>query len=187
MSESATEIAVLGGGCFWCLEAVFLELKGVRRVTSGYMGGATQNPTYRDVCSGSTGHAEVIELEFDPAKIGFRDLLEVFFAIHDPTTLNRQGNDVGTQYRSVIFYTSPSQKRVAEEVIAAIDAAKTHAAPVVTELAPASTFYAAENYHQDYYLNNAYQPYCQFVVAPKLSKFRERFKDKALPAREPLG
>lgn len=187
MGDSTTETAILGGGCFWCLEAVFLELKGVRRVTSGYMGGATQNPTYRDVCSGTTGHAEVISVEFDRGEIDFRSLLEVFFAIHDPTTSNRQGNDIGTQYRSVIFYTSPKQKRVAEEVIAALEAAHAYASPIVTELAPAGTFYTAEDYHQDYYINNAYQPYCQFVVEPKLRKFREKFKDKALPAREPLG
>ena len=187
MSESATETAILGGGCFWCLEAVFLELKGVRAVASGYMGGVLQNPTYRDVCTGTSGHAEVIRIEFDPAEITFRDLLDVFFAIHDPTTLNRQGNDVGTQYRSVIFYTSPNQKRIAEEAIAALTAAQTYSAPIVTELAPAATFYVAEDYHQDYYINNTYQPYCQFIVEPKLRKFRERFKEKALPARDPLG
>lgn len=169
------QVALLAGGCFWCTEAVFLETEGVQLVESGYMGGGTENPSYRDICTGQTGHAEVVRVVFDPAVLPFRDLLEIFFAIHDPTTLNRQGNDVGTQYRSAIFYTSEEQKNVANEVIAALTAEAKFTSPIVTEVKPASAFYRAEDDHQDYYRNNPYQPYCQFVVEPKLRKFRERF------------
>ena len=178
MSESATEIAVLGGGCFWCLEAVFLELKGVRRVTSGYMGGATQNPTYRDVCSGSTGHAEVIELEFDPAKIGFRDLLEVFFAIHDPTTLNRQGNDVGTQYRSIAFYSNETEKQLIDAELKKTADSKKYTGKIVTEVKVFSKFYPAEAYHQEYILHHPNQAYVANVSIPDYLRFRKEFKGK---------
>ena len=164
-----TEVAILGGGCFWCLEAVFDELEGVESVESGYAGGSVTNPTYKQVCSGRTGHAEVVRVTFDPGVISYRDLLEVFFAIHDPTTLNRQGNDVGTQYRSVIFYASEDQKKTAAQVVRELGVS------VVTEIAPAPEFYVAEDYHQEYFLNNSHQPYCQFVVAPKVQKFRTKF------------
>lgn len=172
------ELATLGGGCFWCLEAVFDELEGVSSVESGYMGGAVEHPSYRQVCGGDTGHAEVVQISFDPAVVSFRELLEVFFVIHDPTTLNRQGRDVGTQYRSVIFWHSEEQKRIAEEFIAKLEAGGESGSPIVTELAPAPTFYQADDDHQNYYVNNEYQPYCQFVVAPKLNKFREKFAQK---------
>ena len=167
------ETATLAGGCFWCLEAVFAQLKGVDKVISGYMGGHLPNPDYKSVCTGNTGHAEVVQVTFDPAVISFDKLLEVFFAIHDPTTLNRQGNDRGTQYRSAIFYHTPEQKLAAEKAIA--NEKSNWPDLVVTELAEAQTFYAAENYHQDYYANNPYQPYCQFVVAPKVRKALEKF------------
>lgn len=176
--QSDTQTTVLAGGCFWCIEAVFLELEGVESVESGYMGGSTTNPTYRDICTGQTGHAEVVRVVFNPAVLTFRDLLEVFFAIHDPTTLNRQGNDVGSQYRSAIFYTSEDQKREAENFVAALEAERKFNSPIVTEITPASPFYPAEDYHQDYYQNNPYQPYCQFVVEPKLAKFRSGFAAK---------
>lgn len=169
------EFATLAGGCFWCLEAVFDELEGVTDVVSGYAGGHTADPDYRQVCSGETGHAEVVRLTFDPARIGYREILEVFFALHDPTTLNRQGNDVGTQYRSSIFYHSPGQKAEAQSLLAAFAADNAFGAPVVTELAPAGKFYPAEDYHQDYFRSNPHQPYCQVVVAPKLAKFRKLF------------
>ncbi len=172
------DIATLAGGCFWCLEAVFDEMKGVESVESGYMGGHTPNPAYQEVCDGGTGHAEVVRLTFDPAVVSFKELLEVFFVIHDPTTLNRQGNDVGTQYRSAIFYHSPQQKAAAEEVIARLNAAKLWDHPIVTEVAPASTFHVAEGHHQEYFAHNPYQPYCQLVVAPKVRKFRKRFLDR---------
>ena len=172
------ETATLGGGCFWCLEAVFEGLEGVLSVESGYMGGQTANPTYEDVCSGRTGHAEVVQVVFDPAVVSFADILEVFFVIHDPTTLNRQGNDVGTQYRSAIFYHTAQQKTTADAVIARLNGAKVWDAPVVTELVPAAKFYPAESYHQRYYATNPYQPYCQFVVAPKVQKFRKQFLAK---------
>lgn len=172
------EIATLGGGCFWCLEAVFDELQGVDAVVSGYMGGALENPNYRQVCGGDTGHAEVVQVTFNPDAISYREVLDVFFVIHDPTTLNRQGRDVGTQYRSVIFWHSEDQQRIAETTIAELDRSGAYGAALVTELAPATTFYPAENEHQDYYVNNEYQPYCQFVVSPKLSKFREKFAHK---------
>lgn len=172
------EIATLAGGCFWCLEAVFDNLKGVLGVESGYMGGKTPNPTYAQVCDGNTGHAEVIRVRFDPALLDFRDLLDVFFVIHDPTQLNRQGNDVGTQYRSAIFYHSPEQKAMAEQTIAALSAQDLWGAPIVTQVVPESAFYVAEDYHQEYFANNPNQPYCMFVVAPKVAKFRKQFLER---------
>jgi peptide-methionine (S)-S-oxide reductase len=173
-----TETAILGGGCFWCVEAVFDDLAGVLSVDSGYAGGASPNPTYDAVCSGSTGHAEVVRVVFDPARLSFRELLTVFFTIHDPTTLNRQGNDVGTQYRSVIFCQTPEQRATAEAVIAELAAAKLWRDPIVTEIADAATFYPAEAYHQEYFVRNGRQPYCQAVVAPKVAKFRKHFSDR---------
>ena len=170
--------AIFGGGCFWCLEAVFQRLPGVKSVESGYMGGHVEHPSYKQVCTGSTGHAEVVRVTFDPAQISNRDLLEVFFAIHDPTTLNRQGNDVGTQYRSVIFYKSDEQRQEAEQVIAELTAARELSAPIVTAVEPAPTFYAAEGYHQNYFNENSEQPYCRFIIAPKLEKFRKTFAQK---------
>jgi len=178
MSSVNNSVAVFGGGCFWCTEAVFDELQGVRSVVSGYAGGKTKNPDYQQVCMGITGHAEVIKVEFDPGEISFRDLLTVFFATHDPTTLNRQGNDAGTQYRSAIFYHTPEQQAAAEQAIAALNAGKAFDDPVVTEVAAAQTFYVAEDYHQEYFANNGYQPYCQMVVAPKVAKFRKKFAAK---------
>jgi peptide-methionine (S)-S-oxide reductase len=177
-STAASETAVLGGGCFWCLEAVFDRLRGVNEVESGYAGGRTANPTYEDVCSGDTGHAEVVRISFDPAVLSFRDLLKVFFAIHDPTTKDRQGSDVGTQYRSVIFCQTPGQRADAEAVIAELTQAKLWPAPIVTEIAGPATFYPAEGYHQEYFDRNGRQPYCQFVVAPKVAKFRKEFVDR---------
>ncbi|NVM78014.1 peptide-methionine (S)-S-oxide reductase [Duganella sp. SG902] len=171
-----TETAILGGGCFWCTEAVYMEVKGVTSVESGYTGGHVEHPTYEQVCAGDTGHAEVVRLEFDPAVISYRDLLEIFFTIHDPTTLNRQGNDVGTQYRSVIYYQSPQQEAMARQVIA--EMAHVWDAPIVTELAPAQTFYKAEDYHQDYFRQHPLQGYCAFVVAPKLEKFRKTYASR---------
>jgi len=170
------EVAILGGGCFWCTEAVYLEAKGVNKVESGYMGGAQPNPTYEQVCTGETGHAEVVRLEFDPAQVSYRDLLVIFFTIHDPTTLNRQGNDVGTQYRSVIFYETPEQEATARQVIA--EMAHVWDAPIVTELAPAAPFYKAEDYHQNYFAQHPLQGYCAFVVAPKVAKFRKMYAEK---------
>jgi len=172
------ETAVFGGGCFWCLEAVFQRLPGVKSVESGYAGGGVENPTYKKVCGGNTGHAEVVRVSFDPSQISYRDLLDVFFAIHDPTTLNRQGNDVGTQYRSVIFYNSAEQRREAEQAIAALTAAKEFSAPIVTTVEPLATFYVAEDYHQNYFNENSNQPYCRFIIAPKLEKFRKAFAEK---------
>lgn len=172
----ATEIATLGGGCFWCLEAVYQELKGVQQVESGYAGGHVQNPTYEQVCDGTTGHAEVVRLSFDPEIISYREILEIFFTIHDPTTPNRQGNDVGTQYRSVIFYHTPEQQEIARQVIAAM--ANVWDAPIVTELSPAQEYYKAEDYHQNYFIQHPLQGYCAFVVAPKVAKFRKVFADK---------
>ena len=167
------EFATLGGGCFWCLEAVFEELEGVVDVESGYSGGTTVNPTYPQVCGGDTGHAEVVRVEFDPARIGYREILEVFFAVHDPTTPNRQGNDIGTQYRSVIFHHGAEQQRVAAEVIAQAQAA--WGRPVVTQLEPAPAYYRAEDYHQEYFRHNPSQGYCMAVIEPKLQKFRKTF------------
>ena len=169
------QTATLAGGCFWCLEAVFDEVKGVQSVESGYAGGKTANPSYRDVCSGMTGHAEVVQVHFDPRSVTFRDLLNVFFAIHDPTTLNRQGADAGTQYRSAIFYHDDEQKAVAEALIKELNAQGIWDKPIVTEVARLDTFYAAEDYHQEYFARNPYQPYCQAVVAPKVAKFRKHF------------
>lgn len=169
------ERATLAGGCFWCLEAVFEEVAGVTRVVSGYAGGATPNPDYQSVCSGRTGHAEVAQLTFAPAQISYREILEIFFAIHDPTTLNRQGNDVGTQYRSAIYHHSPQQRAQAQALLDEFSASNAFGAPVVTELKPIETFFPAESDHQSYYRHHSEQPYCQFVVAPKLAKFRQRF------------
>jgi peptide-methionine (S)-S-oxide reductase len=175
-NQSATQVAILGGGCFWCLEAVYLEVRGVSKVESGYMGGHDTAPTYEEVCGGTTGHAEVVRLEFDPAVISFHDLLEVFFTIHDPTTLNRQGNDVGTQYRSVIFYDGPEQEATARKVIA--EMANVWDGPIVTQVEPRATWYRAEDYHQDYFRQHPLQGYCAFVVAPKVVKFRKTFTDR---------
>ena len=172
MTSNHTELATLGGGCFWCLEAVFLDLKGVRRVVSGYAGGSVPDPSYEDVCTGRTGHAEVVQVEFDPALVSYRDLLEVFFSIHDPTTLNRQGADLGTQYRSVIFHHSPEQERTAREVIAELERNRLWDQPIVTEVKPAPAFYPAEAYHQDYFRRNPGQAYCRVVIAPKVARFR---------------
>jgi len=169
-------LATLAGGCFWCLEAVFQQLKGVSKVSSGYAGGKRPNPTYEQVCTGATGHAEVVQIEFDPAVISYRDLLDVFFTIHDPTTLNQQGADTGTQYRSAIFFQSPEQQRDANEAVA--DAQKTWDDPIVTEIVPLAQFYPAEEYHKDYYLRNPNQGYCRVVIAPKVAKARQRFFEK---------
>ena len=171
-----TEIATIGGGCFWCLEAVFQQLRGVERVESGYSGGPRPDPTYEQVCDGNTGHAEVVRITFDPAVVSYREILEIFFTIHDPTTLNRQGNDRGTQYRSVIYTHSDAQMTTAQQVIA--EMAHVWDAPIVTELSQAPVFYKAEAYHQDYYINNPMQSYCAFVVEPKVAKFRQYFSDK---------
>lgn len=172
------QTAVLGGGCFWCLEAVYKELEGVVSVVSGYAGGARPNPTYQQVCSGATGHAEVVQIRFDPAVISYRDLLDVFFTIHDPTQLNRQGHDVGSQYRSVIFWRDEQQRADAERAIRELEETGTFTEPVVTEVTQLSAFYPAEAYHQDYFANHADEPYCQVVVSPKVSKARGRFADK---------
>lgn len=172
----ATETATLGGGCFWCLEAVYQELKGVQQVESGYTGGHVPNPTYEQVCDGTTGHAEVVRLSFDPDVISYREILEVFFTIHDPTTMNRQGNDVGTQYRSAIYTHSPQQQETARQVIA--EMANVWDAPIVTEVSPAGAYYKAEDYHQNYFKQHPLQGYCAFVVAPKVAKFRKIFAEK---------
>ena len=181
MTRPGLEIATLAGGCFWCLEAVYDELRGVEHVQSGYMGGQTANPTYEQVCGGRSGHAEVVQISFDPAQLSFAELLEVFFAIHDPTTLNRQGADVGTQYRSAIFTHSAEQEAAARTFIADLAAKREFPAPIVTEVVAAGPFYKAEPYHDDYFLNNENQPYCQFVVAPKVAKFRKLFKESRKP------
>lgn len=175
--SSALEVATLAGGCFWCLEAVFDELAGVESVESGYSGGWVPHPTYEQVCTGETGHAECVQIHYDPQIISYRDLLHVFFSIHDPTTPNRQGNDIGTQYRSAIFYHSPEQKQIAEEVIAELTRQGVWSAPIVTEVKPFEAFYPAEEYHRDYYARHPFQPYCQFVISPKLAKFRQKFAD----------
>jgi peptide-methionine (S)-S-oxide reductase len=172
--SSRTEVATLGGGCFWCLEAVYEELKGVEKVESGYSGGTVPNPTYRQVCTETTGHAEVVQVTFDPEVVTFREILEVFFTIHDPTTLNRQGYDVGTQYRSAIFYHTPEQERIAGEVISDLEAARVWEDPIVTEVTPFEAFYVAEDYHQNYFRRNEEQPYCQVVISPKVAKFRKQ-------------
>ena len=177
-TEQSTELATLAGGCFWCLEAVYKELRGASRVVSGYAGGHVESPTYREVCDGTTGHAEVVQIAFDPAAVSYKELLEVFFTIHDPTTLNRQGGDVGTQYRSAVFYHTPEQRETAEQVIAEMSAARVWDSPIVTEVTPLDKFYPAEDYHQDYFEKNPTQPYCRAVVAPKVSKFRKLFLDR---------
>lgn len=173
--QNGREVATLGGGCFWCLEAVYDDLKGVISVESGYMGGKNPDPTYEQVCSGRSGHAEVVQITFDPAQVSLREILEVFFVIHDPTTLNQQGNDWGTQYRSAIFYHTPQQQAAAQEVIARLSAAGLWRDPVVTEVTPATVFYIAEDYHQEYYARNPRAGYCVAVVAPKVAKFRKQF------------
>jgi len=175
MSYQQTAVAVFGGGCFWCTEAIFDELRGVKSVISGYAGGTTKNPSYEQVCSGRTGHAEAIKIEFDPAEISFRDLMTVFFATHDPTTLNRQGNDVGTQYRSAIFFADEQQKTEATALIKELEETKTFNNTIVTTLEPLTEFYPAEDYHQKFYANNPYQPYCQYSIPPKLNKLHKQF------------
>jgi peptide-methionine (S)-S-oxide reductase len=172
------ELATLGGGCFWCLEAVFSQMQGVRSAISGYCGGTTDNPTYKEICSGKTGHAEVVQVTFDPDVMSYRELLEVFFTIHDPTTLNRQGNDIGTQYRSVIFFHSAEQKAEAEKMIAELTATRVWSGPIVTEVLDLPIFYPAEDYHQEYFRQHGEQPYCRMVVAPKVAKFKEKFGAK---------
>lgn len=174
-NANRSEVATLAGGCFWCIEVIYDELIGVSDVVSGYMGGKTLNPTYREVCSGNTGHAEVIQVTFDPGVVSYREILEVFFTIHDPITLNRQGNDVGTQYRSAVFYHSEKQHEIAKQTIADFDREKIWAGPIVTEVTAGQTFYPAEAYHQSYYVNNPEQGYCQIVIAPKVAKFRQKF------------
>jgi peptide-methionine (S)-S-oxide reductase len=177
-SGSKHEILTLGGGCFWCIEAVFDMVRGVSSVESGYSGGRTANPTYQEVCSGETGHAEVVQIHFDPLVISSRELLEMFFILHDPTQLNRQGPDVGTQYRSVIFYRTPEQKSAAEQVIREMEEKKAYQGKIVTQVVPFSLFYRAENYHQEYYQMNGMQPYCRAIIAPKVAKFRKLFHDR---------
>lgn len=177
MSEK-TDTATFGAGCFWCVEAVFQQLKGVEKVVSGYSGGARDNPTYDQVCSGATGHAEVIQVIYNPEVVSYKELLEVFWTVHDPTTLNRQGADVGTQYRSVIYYHSDEQKQLAEHYKKELDASRSFSSPIVTEISPFTKFFSAEKYHQDYYNNNKNQPYCSMVIQPKLDKFKKVFRDK---------
>jgi peptide-methionine (S)-S-oxide reductase len=178
---SVREQATLAGGCFWCLEAAFEQLQGVERVVSGYAGGTTPNPTYKQVCGGNTGHAEVVLVTFDPAVISYRDILEMFFAVHDPTTLNRQGPDVGTQYRSAIYYHSPEQKKIADEVIADLSKQGIWGRPIVTEVVSLQHFYPAEEYHQGYFRANPGQPYCAAVVSPKVAMFRQKFANRLKP------
>jgi len=177
-TQRVSQVATFGGGCFWCTEAVFSELKGVEGVVSGYSGGTVPNPSYRQVCSDTTGHAEVVQVSFDPNLISYKDLLRVFFTVHDPTTLNRQGSDIGTQYRSVIFYHNDEQRADAERVVKEIEEAGIWSGPIVTQLEPFKAFYKAEDYHQGYFLNNPRRPYCQAVIAPKLAKFRKQFQDR---------
>jgi peptide-methionine (S)-S-oxide reductase len=172
------EIATIGGGCFWCIEAIFIEVKGIHSAKSGYSGGHLKNPTYREVTSGRSGHAEVVQLAYEPSIISYNEILEIFFHLHDPTTLNRQGADVGTQYRSVIFYHNETQEKIAKEVFAEIDASDLWDDPLVTEILPLDTFFKAEDYHQDYYKNNPNQSYCTFVISPKIAKLRKLFKEK---------
>jgi peptide-methionine (S)-S-oxide reductase len=178
MSSQLRDTATLAGGCFWCIEAVFQLLDGVESVESGYCNGSTPNPTYKEVCSGTTGHAEACRITFDPSKVSYEEILQVFFASHDPTTLNRQGNDVGTQYRSAIFYHDASQKEIAEAYIRQLTEAKTWPDPIVTEVTQADTFHVAEDYHQNYYRENGSQPYCAFVVRPKVEKFKKQFQER---------
>jgi peptide-methionine (S)-S-oxide reductase len=172
------EIATLGGGCFWCIDTIFRELEGVEKVESGYAGGRMPNPTYRDVCSGMTGHAEVVQVTFDPSVLSFRDLLGVFFTVHDPTTPDRQGADVGTQYRSIVLYHSDEQRDTTKQVIEELTRNKVWDGPIVTQVVPFTTFYSAEKYHQEYYAQNPNQPYCQIVIAPKVAKFRKKYLDR---------
>jgi peptide-methionine (S)-S-oxide reductase len=183
----ALETATLAGGCFWCLEAVYDQVKGVKDVVSGYTGGHVANPTYERVCSGKTGHAEAVQITFDPEQISYRELLEIFFSIHDPTTLNRQGADVGTQYRSAIFYHSEEQRQIAQQLVRELTEQKVFRDPIVTEIVPATTFYPAEDYHQEYFVRNPYQPYCQFVVAPKVAKFQKLFAHRVASARDDVA
>ena len=171
-----TETATLAGGCFWCLEAVYDELKGVNNVDSGYTGGRRPSPTYEQVCTGTTGHAEAVRIEYDPAQVSYRQLLEIFFSIHDPTQLNRQGNDIGTQYRSAIFYENDEQRRVAQEIMAEIEREDVYGKPITTQLEPLGEFFPAEEYHRDYYARNPGQGYCAAIIAPKLAKFRKNFE-----------
>lgn len=178
MSGARKEVATLAGGCFWCLEAVYDQVVGVESVESGYLGGQLDNPTYEQVCSGRTGHAEAVRITFDPERISYRDLLDIFFVIHDPTTLNRQGNDTGTQYRSAVFYHPPEQKQAAEEAIAVVAQAKLYPNPIVTEVVPAGRWYEAEAYHQEYFMRNPLQGYCTYVVGPKVAKFRKQFASR---------
>ena len=177
-TQTGYEIATVAGGCFWCLEAVYDQMKGVAAVESGYIGGQVDNPTYEAVCNGRTGHAEAVRITFDPTAVSYRELLEVFFVIHDPTTLNRQGHDAGTQYRSAIFYHASEQKQMVEEVIAAVTKEKLYANPIVTQITPAGTWYEAEPYHQEYFARNPFQGYCTAVVGPKVVKFRKQFASK---------
>jgi peptide-methionine (S)-S-oxide reductase len=178
VTQVLEDTAVLGGGCFWCLEAVYSELRGVRRIISGYAGGSVPNPSYEQVCGGKTGHAEVVQLTFNPSEISYRDILEVFFTVHDPTTLNRQGNDVGPQYRSIILFESDEQAETAREVIEEITASGIWPRPIVTQVERLMRFYPAEAYHQNYYERNPYQPYCQIVIAPKVAKARQKYLDR---------
>ncbi|HET7374185.1 MAG TPA: peptide-methionine (S)-S-oxide reductase MsrA [Gemmatimonadaceae bacterium] len=178
MNEHTREVATLGGGCFWCLDAAFRQLEGVEKVESGYAGGQVANPTYRDVCTGTTGHAEVVHVTFDPSVISYRDLLGVFFTIHDPTTKDRQGADVGPQYRSIVLYHTPEQRDTAEQVIEELNRNEVWDNAIVTEVSPLTAFYPAERYHQDYYANNPGQPYCQIVIAPKVAKVRKAYFDR---------
>src|ERR671915_2109388 len=178
VNSSTREVATLGGGCFWCLEAVYQELRGVEKVESGYSGGHVPNPTYRAVCSETTGHAEVVQVTFDPSVVSYKDILEVYFTIHDPTTLNRQGADVGTQYRSVIFYHSSEQKATAEQLIKELEAKKVWPGRIVTQIVPFEAFYVAEDYHQEYYRLNGQEPYCQVVIAPKMAKLRRQYRER---------
>lgn len=175
--EERFQVATFGGGCFWCTEAIFKQVKGVQKVIPGYSGGDVPNPTYEQVCTGTTGHAEVVQITFDPDIISYKTLVEIFMATHDPTSLNRQGNDVGTQYRSVIFYHNEGQKRIAQEIIQELERKKIYDKPIVTALEPFQAFYPAEEYHHNYFERNPNQPYCQFVISPKVSKFKEKFKD----------
>jgi methionine-S-sulfoxide reductase len=172
------EVATFGGGCYWCIEAVFQRLEGVEKVESGFSGGQVKNPTYKEVCTGTTGHAEVIQITFDTTKTSFEEILKVFFTMHDPTTLNRQGNDIGTQYRSAVFYHNDAQKKAAEEIIAALNTSKAYPNPIVTEVSKLDVFYKAEDYHQNYYNENSGEGYCKFVIQPKIEKFEKVFKDR---------
>jgi len=178
MTDNNLAVATIGGGCFWCIEAVFKPLKGIKTLVSGYAGGAIPNPTYRQVCNGDTGHAEVVQITFDPSEITFKEMIEIFLVMHDPTTLNRQGGDIGTQYRSTIMYHDDAQKQVAEEVIASFTSDNVYDDPIVTEVVPLDIFYPAEDYHQDYYANNSSQPYCAAVIAPKVSKLRKKYGER---------